>query len=365
MTQTPRRPAVPRPPANRPAARKSSLRKPFSRKSPAQKLGRFFGGLALVSLAAVSVYGGYLYRTSGTLQRLLPPLLQHQSVGDVFPNQPALNLMIIGRDRDYDDRTDQVLKSRARSDMLMVAHVDFQKNTISLLSIPRDTRAYIPGHGTTKINAAHQIGGPKLSEEVVSDTFGIPTDKYLALDFEGFEQAIDTLGGVDLAVDKKMDYDDNWGHLHIHLKPGFQHLNGQQAMGFVRFRHSDSDLVRTRRQQALIAALKTKLRSPQALAQVGPMLDKIDQHIDTDLSPGQEVALARFAHDVPHQQVSMETLPSRIDGNEVATDWPEARPMIESVFGTAPPSAALTADAADGHHRRRRRHRPVRVASLP
>ncbi len=358
MTQTPRRSSPPRRPASRPA----------SRKSPARKIGRFFGGLALISLASASVYGGYLYRTSGTIKRFLPSLLQRQTVTDVFPNQTALNLMIIGRDRDYDDRTDQVLKSRARSDMLMVAHVDFAKNSVSLLSIPRDTRAYVPGHGTTKINAAHQFGGPALSEKVVRDTFGIPSDKYLALDFEGFEQAIDILGGVDLVVDKKMDYDDNWGHLHIHLKPGYQHLNGQQAMGFVRFRHSDSDLVRTRRQQTLIAALKTKLRSPQALAQIGPMLEAIDKHVDSDLTPAQEVALARFAHDAPRQQVSMDTLPSRPVGNDVETNWPQARPMIQSVFGVAPPGTDLVADDTDsggGHHRRHRRHHPVRVASLP
>jgi len=355
MTQTPRRPAQPRRPVSRPASRKSS----------AQKFGRFFGGLALISLASASVYGGYLYRTSGTIQRFLPSILQHQSVGDVFPNQPAMNLMIIGRDRDYDDRTDQVLKSRARSDMLMVAHVDFAKNSISLLSIPRDTRAHIPGHGTTKINAAHQFGGPVLSEKVVQDTFGIASDKYIAMDFEGFEQAIDILGGVDLVVDKKMDYDDNWGHLHIHLKPGFQHLNGKQAIGFVRFRHSDSDLVRTRRQQTLIAALKTKLRSPQALAQIGPMLQAIDTHVDSDLSPAQEVALARFAHDTPRRQVSMDTLPSRPVGNDVATNWPEARPMIQNIFGVTPPDTALLADDDGGHHRRRHRHHPVRVASLP
>lgn len=355
MTQTPRRSAPPRRPVSRrPAPRKSSAR-----------IGRFFGGLALISLASASVYGGYLYRTSGTIQRFLPSILQRQTVTDVFPNQTAMNLMIIGRDRDYDDRTDQVLKSRARSDMLMVAHVDFAKNSISLLSIPRDTRAYVPGHGTTKINAAHQFGGPALSEKVVQGTFGIPSDKYLALDFEGFEQAIDILGGVDLVVDKKMDYDDNWGHLHIHLKPGFQHLDGKQAMGFVRFRHSDSDLVRTRRQQTLIAALKTKLRSPQALAQIGPMLQAIDKHVDSDLTPAQEVALARFAHDTPRQQVSMNTLPSRPAGNEVATNWPEARPMIQSIFGVTPPDTALVADDSDGHHRRHHRHHPVRVASLP
>ncbi|MGI4792390.1 MAG: LCP family protein [Janthinobacterium lividum] len=351
MTQISRRPVTPR----------RSMR----RRSSAQKVTRFFGGLALLTLTAASVYGGYLYRTTSTFQKYLPPLFQHQSVSEVFPGQPALNLMIIGRDRDYDDRTDQILKSRARSDMLMVAHVDFVKNTVSLLSIPRDTLAHIPGHGTTKINAAHEFGGPALSEQVVQNTFGINSDKYIALDFEGFEQAIDILGGVDLNVDKKMDYDDNWGHLHIHLKPGMQHLDGKQAMGFVRFRHSDSDLVRTRRQQTLLAALKDKLRSPAALAEIGSMLDTIDKHIDSDLTAPQEVALARFVHDTPHQQVSMETLPSLPVGNNVATNWPEARPMIQSIFGAAPPEVAMAADDTEGHHRRRRHHHPVRVASLP
>ena len=342
----------------------SSPRRPV-RRSPARKAKRLLGGLALVSLAAVSVAGGYLYRTSGSLVRLLPPILQQQTVSDAFPNQNTLNLMIIGRDRDYDDRTDQVIKSRARSDMLMVAHLDFAKNTISLLSIPRDTRVLVPGRGITKINAAHQVGGPALSKKVVESTFGIQSGKYLALDFEGFEQAINTLGGVDLVVDKKMDYDDNWGHLHIHLRPGLQHLDGQQAMGFVRFRHSDSDLLRTRRQQALLAALKTKLRSPEALAQIGPVLAAIDKHIDSDLTPVQEVALARFAHDTPHQSVHMDTLPSRIAGNDVATNWTEARPLIQSIFGVAPPEATLTANETEGRHRRRRHHRSNRVASLP
>ena len=342
----------------------TSPRRPV-RRSPVKKISRFLGSAALVLLLAVSVAGGYLYRTSGSLVRLLPPLLQPQSVGDAFPNQTTLNLMIIGRDRDYSDRTDQVLKSRARSDILMVAHLDFAKNTISLLSIPRDTRALVPGRGVTKINAAHQVGGPAMSEKVVQSTFGIGSDKYLALDFEGFEQAIDTLGGVDLSVDKKMDYDDNWGHLHIHLKPGLQHLNGQQAMGFVRFRHSDSDLVRTKRQQALLAALKTKLRSPEALAQIGPLLAVIDKHVDSDLTPNQEVALARFAHDTPHESVRMDTLPGLIAGNDVATNWTEARPLIQSIFGVSPPGAALTADEPEGRHHRRRHRRSVRVASLP
>jgi len=350
MTQPPRRPVQPR----------RSVRR-----SPAQKAGKFFGALSLLTLTAASVYGGYLYRSSSAVHRYLGSFLHPKTVADVFPHQQALNLMVIGRDRDYDDRTDQVLRTRARSDMLMVAHLDFDKKTVSLLSIPRDTRARIPGYGTAKINAAHQKGGPPLSEQTVQENFGIPSDKYIALDFEGFEKAIDILGGVDLAVDKKMDYDDNWGHLHIHLKPGMQHLNGAQAMGFVRFRHSDNDLVRTKRQQALMAALKTKLRSPQALAEIGPLLDTIDSHVDSDLSTDQKVALARFVHDTPREQIRMDTLPSHPVGNDVATDWNQATPLIQSLFGVS--TGQSVADAGEGGHHRRRRHRhhAVRVAALP
>lgn len=349
MTQPPRRPVKPRRSA---------------RRLPAQKAGKFFGALALLTLTAASVYGGYLYRSSSAVHRYFGSFLHPKTVADVFPHQQALNLMVIGRDRDYDDRTDQVLRTRARSDMLMVAHLDFDKKTVSLLSIPRDTRARIPGYGTTKINAAHQKGGPPLSEQTVQENFGIPSDKYIALDFDGFEQAIDILGGVDLAVDKKMDYDDNWGRLHIHLKPGMQHLNGTQAMGFVRFRHSDNDLVRTKRQQALIAALKTKLRSPQALAEIGPLLDTIDKHVDSDLSTDQKVALTRFVHDTPREQIHMDTLPSHPVGNDVATDWNRATPLIQSIFGAS--AGQAVADAGEGgRHRRRHRHHAVRVAALP
>ena len=351
MSQTPRRPLPPRP----------------ARRSPARKAGKIFGSVSLLLLAGASIYGGYFFHKHPILAGL-PGLLSNRPVSEEFSNQKAINLMVIGRDADYSDRTDQVLKTRARSDILMVAHLDFDKHAVSLLSIPRDTLAKIDDHGrtrVTKINAAHAIGGPALSEQTVQDNFGIPTDKYVALDFQGFEQAIDILGGVDLVVDKKMDYDDNWGHLHIHLKPGFQHLNGQQAMGFVRFRHSDNDLVRVQRQQTLIAALKGKLRQPQTLAKIGPLLDAINNHVDSDLSTDQKVALARFIHDTPREQIAMTTLPSHEVGNNVATTWDQAGPVIQKIFGVAPPE--MEADASEGgrHHHRHHHHRPFRLASLP
>ena len=348
-TSTPRKPASqprkPLPPRSPSSKSSAKARKPFG-------AGRVFGLLALAVLAGTSAYVATALHKHPNLIPYVKNIIHPTTVADAFPGQKTLNLMVIGRDYDYSN-SDQIIKTQARSDMLMMARIDFDQKKISFLSIPRDTRANIPGWGVSKINAAHAHGGPALTEQTVQNNFGIPTDKYAAIDFEGFEEAIDKLGGVDLNVDKKMDYDDNWGHLHIHLKPGMQHLNGQQAMGFVRFRHSDSDLVRVQRQQALLGALKAKLLDPRTLAELPDLLSILDRHLSSDMTTEQKVAIAQFVHDTPRDQILMETLPSTEGRVYVETDWPKARPMIQQTFGVTTPE-----DVADGaparHHRRRR-----------
>ena len=348
------------PPPKRPAKRR---RRP---------VGRF---LVLGLLAGLACYAGFLVSHSTTLRTYLPLLFRHglrqQTPAEAFPGKPVLNVLVMGRDADYSD-SDQRLHTRGRSDMLMVAHIDFARHDVALLSVPRDTLAHIDGHGVTKINAAHMFGGPGLTAQTVQQNFGVGTDQYVDLDFAGFQKAIDELGGVDLTVDKRMDYDDNWGHLHIHLRPGFQHLNGEQAMGFVRFRHSDSDLVRVRRQQALLAALKVKLRSPSTFAHLPSILDTLNDHLESDLTPEQKLVLARFLQGTPRDHIRMTTLPSREKGSAVVTDWHAAAPLLQKDFGASPPT--LTADApfaggrvplrGERQARHRRRH-AVRLADVP
>lgn len=351
----PDRPAGPAGPSGQPPIR-SARRRP-RRRNP---IGRIVGIFVLIVLGLIGGYAGWLYKHSVFLQSAFRP---HQgsllptipTMASEFPGVSQMNLMIIGRDYDYNDQ-DQVIPSHARSDMLMIAHIDIPTKTVHLLSIPRDTRAAIPGHGVSKINAAHAIGGPQLSAETVQQMFGIPTDHYVALDFDGFQQAIDLLHGVDLTVDRKMDYDDNWGHLHIHLLPGYQHLDGEQAMDFVRFRHADSDLVRIKRQQTLLAALKGKLASPETLVVLPQLLDTIDKHVDSDLTDPQRIALAGFLHSVPQTNISMQTVPSFEGGYYVETNWAEATPLIQSWFGVTPPMQNLAYHTVR-RHRRREYHR--------
>ena len=96
-------------------------------------------------------------------------------------------------------------------------------------------------------------------------------------------------------------------------------------MGFVRFRHADSDFVRVQRQQTLLAALKQKLTSPALLTHIPEILNTLDNHVDSDLSVDQKVLLANFLHELPKDKSAMDTLPS-LDGatSLVQTDWPKA-----------------------------------------
>lgn len=359
---TPRRPLPPRSPA---APRNSAGAARRPRPKRRSRTGRAWGVLTLLLLATLAMGAGFLCR-SAAVQKYFGAVVRHgfhpPTPAEAFPGQTTLNMLVIGRDYDYSDQ-DQILDTQGRSDMLMVARLDFARHDVSLLSIPRDTRARIAGHGTTKINAALKYGGPALTARTVQENFGIPGEKFVALDFQGFEKAIDLLGGVDLNVDKKMDYDDNWGHLHIHLKPGPQHLNGPQAMGFVRFRHSDSDLVRVQRQQALLAALKAKLRQPQTLAKLPALLDMLDAHLESDLSTDQKLALAGFIHDTPREQIAMTTLPSLPAGASVVTDWAQASPIIQKMFGVVPAEQVAVGESGGRHHRRHRR--TARLAELP
>src|SRR3989304_3300791 len=125
----------------------------------------------------------------------------------------------------------------ARADSLLLASFDPATDKINALSIPRDTRAAIPGVGVTKINAAYAFGGPGLTIRTVEDLLGVKVDFYIKLGPKSFAKLVDAIGGVEIDVEKDMKYTDNWAGLRINLKKGRQGLYGTQAGGDIRFRH--------------------------------------------------------------------------------------------------------------------------------
>lgn len=188
-------------------------------------------------------------------------------------------VMIMG----VDERVDDV----GRSDTLMVATLDPEKNQASLLSVPRDTRVKIDGYGFDKINAAYAYGGRKLTQKTVENLLNTKIDHYIKININGFTKIIDALGGIDIDVEKRMYYEDPWddnGGLYIDLQPGMQHMDGKTAITYVRYRDEEGDIGRIKRQQNFMKAVMDKLVSPTIIPKLPSIVSAVSESIETDMS---------------------------------------------------------------------------------
>lgn len=174
-----------------------------------------------------------------------------------------------------------------RSDTAILVSVDFSQNKVTMLSVPRDSWANIPGRGWDKFNHAYAFGKEQLTLKTFNNVFGIMPDHYVVVNMQGFQKIVDTLGGVTIDVEKDLNYEDPYDTppLKIHLKHGVQRLNGVQALGYVRFRHdSESDGGRQARQQKFIKALAAEALRPQNLTKLPTLSSQLYGAIRTDMS---------------------------------------------------------------------------------
>ncbi len=190
----------------------------------------------------------------------------------------------------------QVNSFAGLSDVMLFFRFNPETKKLIMLSIPRDTRASVEGHGFKKINAANVDGGPSLSAKAVNELLnGVAIDRYIRINIQGVGKLIDALGGVTVYVPKDMKYSDDSQHLYVNLKAGKQHLNGDQALQLLRYRHDElGDIGRIQRQQLMIRALMEQALNPATLARLPQILSVIQSHIDTNLSVEELVALMGF-----------------------------------------------------------------------
>ena len=182
-----------------------------------------------------------------------------------------------------------------RSDTMMIATIDPRFDQATLLSIPRDTRVKIRGRGYDKINAAFAYGGVSLAESTVENFLGIDIDHYILINTSSFVKIIDAIGGVDIDVEKRMFYEDPWddnGGLVIDLYPGQQHMDGKTAVTYVRYRDSEGDIGRVKRQQAFMAACMDKVTSPEIVPRIPKIAREVIDAVETDMSLRQLLELA-------------------------------------------------------------------------
>ena len=225
-----------------------------------------------------------------------------------------------------------------RSDTLFVVMLDKNKKNAALLSVPRDTRVKIKGHGWDKINAAFAYGGHKLTQETVQDFLGIKLNNYVVVDFQGFKGLVDAVGGVDINVEKRMYYYDPYADFEIDLKPGKQHLDGKMAMQYVRYRDEEGDIGRIRRQQKFLMALYQQIASKNIIAKMPGVSKQIMSMIKTDLSLKEMVELGNVMREMMEKDgLKMSMVPGEpkyIDGISYwIPDIPKMRQQMAEMQG--------------------------------
>ncbi|MEN9871420.1 MAG: hypothetical protein RLZZ171_2412, partial [Cyanobacteriota bacterium] len=210
------------------------------------------------------------------------------------------------------------------SDSMLLLRFDPEKEKVSVLSIPRDTRVNIRGYGVRKINHANDYGGPALTARVASDLLGgVKIDRYVRVNVQGVEKLIDALGGVTVDVPKDMKYNDFSQHLYIDLKKGVQHLDGDKAMQFLRFRYDEyGDISRVQRQQMLMRSAVEQTLKPATIVKIPKILSVIQSHLDTNLTVRELMALSNFASKTDRSGINMMMLPGDFnDPNERVSYW--------------------------------------------
>jgi polyisoprenyl-teichoic acid--peptidoglycan teichoic acid transferase len=255
------------------------------------------------------------------------------ALGWPFSLKERTNVLIMGLDRTVSDKNPAIVYPVSRTDTLIAATFDPASRHVYLLSVPRDTRASIPGHGATKINAAHAWGGQPLSTRTAENLLGVRFPYYIEITERGLVRLIDAVGGVNVHVDKDLNYDDNWDGLHIHLKKGYRRLGGKAAMEFARFRHDAlGDIGRIQRQQEVMNALLDELRRPRIAIRMNQILGVFREDIKTNLTEEQLIALALFGSRLPSGGLVRETLPGRFGHEDWLPDAARDRDVVTRMF---------------------------------
>ncbi len=199
------------------------------------------------------------------------------------------------------------------SDVMLLIKFDPQTQKIVMLSVPRDTRTEIEGHGVKKINAANVDGGPALTAKTVSNILGgVGIDRYIRINVLGVSKLIEALGGVNIYVPKNMKYRDDSQHLYINLKAGQQHLSGEQTLQLLRYRHDElGDIGRIQRQQMVLRALIEQTLNPTTITRLPDILNVVKENIDTNLSVEELIALTGFGSKINRSNMQMLMLPGR------------------------------------------------------
>ncbi|MDQ0507676.1 Putative transcriptional regulator yvhJ [Aedoeadaptatus ivorii] len=271
----------------------------------------FFRGFFATLLIVCALFFGsqwYINRSDNTAAQTW--------VEDLKNSNEKFQVLLIGI-----DSLDSKQAENTRSDVMMVLDVDGAKRTASLVSVPRDSRVPIEGHGKTKINHAYAYGKQDLALQTVNENLGLNIPYYIVVDYAFVKDVVDIVGGIDVDVPMDMDYEDPSADppLYIHLKQGMQTLNGDEALQFVRFRkgYKNADLDRVKAQQAFISSLVNKVKSPGGLLHAPSLFVSYMDHTTSNMPLSKVSRMGLTLISIGEENLTTNTLPGTpktIDG---------------------------------------------------
>jgi len=264
-------------------------------------------------------------------------------------SNPRFNILLLGLDQRW-----QVQHRSFRTDAIMIASLDTETNEGLLFSIPRDLYVEVPGNGKRRINTVHVLGetqgypggGPALLMETIQQDFGIPMHGHVMINFQGFREMVDLLGGVDIYVEEEIwdnKYpDDLGGDMTIHIPAGQQHMESEMLLKYCRSRYTTSDYDRAARQQKALVALGRKFLSLEMLPRLPELLQTLSHTFYTDLGPSEIIRLAQMASQVDPEEVRYVVIdralldPSQRQRGDAPSllypDWDKIHALVEETF---------------------------------
>jgi LCP family protein required for cell wall assembly len=239
------------------------------------------GGVLVIFAAAGATAVAAFHEVDKVVKALeLGPELRlgKEKLAETDPGEPQ-TLMILGSDRRPRNNVEGA--GGARSDTIMLVRLDPEKDATAILSLPRDLKVEIPGHGTDKINAAYELGGPKLTLATVKAVTGLPVNHVVNVAFEGFWRAVNAVGCVYVDIDRRY-FNDSAAYAYIDVQPGYQRMCGRKALQYVRFRHEDTDIVRAARQQDFLRQAKQQIAASDLIEKRDRLVTIFGRNTSTD-----------------------------------------------------------------------------------
>jgi LCP family protein required for cell wall assembly len=343
------------------------------RRSPLRLIGTIFLWVFVVLFVAAGALAGgaflWLNYTVKAVQAHSPEVKAAEEFLDTpIPGTPA-TAIVIG----YDRRFGKGAPVESRSDTVMLIRGDPKAETVSMLSFPRDLIVEIPacrGHPsfTGRINEAYTYCGPKGTLQTVKQLTGIPINYIVTVNFVGFRDIVDKVGGVYLDVDQRY-FNDNSGlgpgqtYAEIDLRAGYQHLNGADALSYVRFRHTDSDLYRVVRQQQFVKAFKQQVSSFWSIKKVPGIVNAIKDNVEVGTGGSKAIDLetlsgyAKLGYGLPSGNFHQVQIENLTGFNELAASEDSIKTAVEKFLNPDVDAAEKAARVATG--------RPLPTAKAP